>query len=77
MGIYSPQQPSSGYENAGYGRWRFADAKVVKWNCVFRIKDEDKPIPTGRHSFWCTVVVGDLAIVTSTLKTLHEQADKP
>ena len=38
MGVYSPDQPSKGFETAGYGRFRFAAEKVVKWNCVFRTK---------------------------------------
>lgn len=77
LGVFSPHQPSKGFETVGYGRWRLKEDKVVKWNCVFRIKDTDKPIPTGRHTFWCTLAVGDLATVTSTLKKLHEQATQP
>ena len=45
MGIFSPQQPAKGFENAGYGRFRFRAAKVVKWNCVFRVRDAAKVKP--------------------------------
>ncbi len=41
MGIYSPDQPSAGYAHAGYGRFRFAAQKVVKWNCVFRVRNAE------------------------------------
>src|SRR5208283_3059341 len=40
MGIFSPDQPSPGHDKARYGRFRFKDAKVVKWNCVFRVRND-------------------------------------
>ena len=69
MGIYSPQQPSSGFENAGYGRWRFASQKVVKWNCVFRIRRQEGVSP-GDYSFRSYVVVGTLSDVAATIMKL-------
>ncbi|MGE0610608.1 MAG: hypothetical protein AB7O62_26195 [Pirellulales bacterium] len=69
MGVYSPDQPSAGYEQAGYGRFRFAEAKVVKWNCVFRFH-EAAGIPPGDHSFRCYVCVGTLAEVREALIAL-------
>ena len=57
--IFSPD-PSP-----GYGRWRFAAEKVVKWNCVFRRRDA-----TGDHPFRCFVAVGTLDDVTASLKKL-------
>ena len=59
MGIYSPD-PSP-----GYGRWRFAAEKVVKWNCVFRKKN-----PAGENAFRMFVAVGSLEDVTSALRKL-------
>lgn len=70
MGIYSPDQPSAGYVYAGYGRWRFAAAKVTKWNCVFRIRDPNGIAP-GEYSFHNFVIVGDLQTVVDSLNKLH------
>ena len=72
MGIYSPQQPAPGYENAGYGRWRFERERVVKWNTVFRQRDVDGIAP-GEYSFRNFVVVGDRETVRTSLITLHHQ----
>ena len=49
MGVFSPDQPSPGYEKAGYGRFRFKAEKVVKWNCVFRLRTAkgSPPVLTG------------------------------
>ena len=60
MGIWSPD-PSP-----GYGRWRFAAEKVVKWNCVFRERD----VKPGDKTFRCFVAVGTLADVKATLTKL-------
>lgn len=73
MGIFSPDQPSAGYRNAGYGRWRFQAQKVVKWNCVFRIRDPTNGIRPADYSFRNFVIVGDLKTVRSTLQRLSLQ----
>ena len=70
MGIFSPDQPSSGYAQAGYGRWRFNAEKVVKWNCVFRIRDP-KGVAGGEYKYRCFVIVGSLDDVKETLAGLH------
>jgi hypothetical protein len=72
MGVYSPDQPSPGYEQAGYGRFRFEQERVVKWNCVFRIRDPEG-IEPGEYAFRTFVVVGDLASVTQSLRALHRK----
>ena len=72
MGIYSPQQPSAGFENAGYGRWRFERERVVKWNTVFRIGRAGGDEP-GEYSFRNFVVVGDRETVRTSLVELHRQ----
>lgn len=72
MGIYSPQQPSLGFENAGYGRWKFAGQRVVKWNCVFRVR-EPAGIPPGEFSFRQFVVVGNRETVRTSLIELHHR----
>lgn len=75
MGIYSPQQPSPGFENAGYGRWRFARERVVKWNTVFRLRHADG-IESGEFSFRNFVVVGDRETVRMSLVELHRRISK-
>lgn len=69
MGVYSPDQPSRGYEKAGYGRFRFKAENVVKWNCVFRTKSE-KGIATGEHRFRVFVAVGTREDVRQSLAAL-------
>ena len=73
MGVFSPDQPSRGFENAGYGRFRFPGAKVVKWNCVFRMRDAMKGIAPGDYSFRNFIAVGDLATVKASLIELHRE----
>jgi hypothetical protein len=58
MGVWSPEA------SPGYGRWRFAAEKVVKWNCVFRERDF-KP---GERTFRMFVAVGTLGEVAAALK---------
>jgi hypothetical protein len=72
MGVFSPGQPSRGYEQAGYGRFRFARQKVVKWNCVFRIRNRHG-IEPGDYAFRMFVIVGDLKTVTQSLRALHRE----
>lgn len=69
MGIYSPDQPSPGYAQAGYGRFRFPAERVVKWNCVFRVRDPSGIRP-GDYSFRMFVIVGNLETVRQTMQTL-------
>jgi hypothetical protein len=73
MGIYSPQQPSPGFPQAGYGRWRFVHRKVVKWNCVFRVRNSDGVEP-GNYSFRCLVIVGRLDAVVAGMLKLQKEA---
>lgn len=72
MGVYSPQQPSLGYEQAGYGRFRFQAERVVKWNCVFRLRSS-RGVEPGEYAFRSYVVVGDLPTVTETLRMLQRR----
>ena len=75
MGVWSPMQPSKGFEHAGYGRFRFKAQKVVKWNCVFRVV-HPKELPTGEYSYTCYVLVGSLQNVTDTMSELHRRFGK-
>jgi len=75
MGVYSPQQPSAGYEHAGYGRFRFERQKVVKWNCVFRVRRR-QGVPSGDYSFRSFVVLGTREDVRRTIVKLHGLSNK-
>lgn len=72
MGVYSIQQPSPGFEQAGYGRFRFNSERVTKWNCVFRVRRPDG-IPAGDYRYQALVVVGALDDVQSSLIALVEK----
>jgi hypothetical protein len=67
MGIYAPPQAEAGTTGPTYGRWKFKDAKVVKWNCVFRVKDTNL-IRTGDFSYRLVVPIGTLEDVESMLR---------
>jgi hypothetical protein len=69
MGVFSPDQPSRGFETVGYGRFRFKDENVVKWNCVFRVRDEAGIAP-GEYRFRLFVAVGTQEDVRQALTAL-------
>ena len=68
MGVYSPDLPQNGL---GYGRFTFPD--VVKWNCVFR----ENNVGPGAYSYRCLVVLGSVAEVQDTLRSLHQKRQNP
>lgn len=72
MGVYSPDQPSKGFENAGYGRWNFGSQNVVKWNCVFRLRNGDG-IAAADYSFRTFVIVGTLDDIRIAMLRLHSE----
>jgi len=67
MGIYAPPQPQADTAPARYGRWRFARERVVKWNCVFRVRNAAGLAP-GEYSYRMRVPFGSLAEVESMLR---------
>ncbi len=69
MGIYAPPQPAPGTAGPSYGRFRFEQEKVVKWNCVFRVSDGEG-LAAGDYAFRMFVIVGDLATVTDSMRAL-------
>jgi hypothetical protein len=75
MGVFSPDQPSPGYEAAGYGRFRFRAEKVVKWNCVFRVRGATGVAP-GDYRFRVFVAVGTLDDVRRALDALTREFAK-
>jgi hypothetical protein len=72
MGVYSPDQPSKGFENAGYGRWNFGSQNVVKWNCVFRLRNGEG-IAAAEYSFRTFVIVGTLEDIRIAMLRLHSE----
>lgn len=76
MGVYSPDQPSPGFERVGYGRFHFKAEKVNKWNCVFRVRDP-KGIAGGDYHFRTFVAVGTLEDVKTTLTALSKEFRHP
>jgi hypothetical protein len=70
MGIYSPEP------HPGYGRFRFLQKKVVKWNCVFRVTNTDG-IPPGDFRYRMYIPVGSLEEVVASLRRLHEVFAEP
>ena len=66
MGIFSPPQKLPDTRGPNYGRWNFADARVVKWNCVYRVRN-DQGIHGGDYSYRMLVPVGTLAEVAAML----------
>ena len=75
MGIYTPEMPSSPSDKPTYGRFRFPREKVVKWNCVFRIRNATGIDLTG-VSLRMFVCVGSLTDVVTTQNALHAKYAK-
>ncbi len=72
IGIFSPPQNSPHTTGPTFGRFRFREEKVVKWNCVVRVHNESRLAP-GEYPFRMFVAVGDLATVTDSLRALHRE----
>lgn len=78
MAIFCPEgvigQPESSGTITGptYGRFRFENEKVVKWNCVFRLRNQPK-ILSGDYKFSMFVIVGSLSQVQATLNELAKR----
>jgi hypothetical protein len=72
MGVYSAQQPSPGYAQAGYGRFRFADQQVVKWNCVFRVRNA-AGLEAKEYRYRSFVALGTLDMVRESLTDLMQR----
>ena len=72
MGIFAPPQNAPHTTGPTFGRFRFSAEKVVKWNCVFRVRD-DAGITPGEYPFRMFVIVGDVATVADSLRALHRE----
>ncbi len=66
MVVFAPTQTQPHARGASYGRWRFKDHRVVKWNCVFRVRDTSGISP-GDYSYRLLVPVGTLSEVEKML----------
>lgn len=72
MGIFSPPTVAPKMAGPTFGRFRFVAEKVVKWNCVFRLRDREGMAPTD-YPFRLFVIIGDLAAVTESLRRLQAE----
>jgi hypothetical protein len=70
MGVYSPEP------GPGYGRFRFRAERVVKWNCVFRVRDPAGVRP-GDYRYRTFVIVGTLEDVRHSLGRLSDEFRSP
>ena len=70
MGIIAPDPAPAGSAGPGYGRFRFVAEKVVKWNCVFRVRPSDGAVPAGEYRYRMLVPIGTLADVEAALAKL-------
>lgn len=69
MGVFSPTKSPAGQPPVGYGHFQFEHDKVVKWNCVFRLRQAE-PIAPGEHGFQLYVVLGTREDCRRTLAAL-------
>ena len=74
MGVFTPDRPPAGQPPVGYGRFEFEPEKVVKWNCVFRLR-QTEPIKPGDYSFQLYVVIGTREDCRRTLVALTQEFD--
>lgn len=72
MGIFSPYRPPAGQAAVGYGRFRFEHDKVMKWNCVFRLRSPGGIVP-GDYAYQLYVVVGTREDCRRTLAALTQE----
>jgi len=72
MGIFTPDRPPAGQPPIGYGRFKFDHEKVVKWNCVFRLR-QPEPIKPGDYSYRLFVVLGTREDCRRTLVALTQE----
>jgi len=77
MGIYAPPQPQPQPAPPGCGRWRFGPERVVKWNCVFRVRHAAGLAP-GDYSYRMRAPIGTLTDVEAMLRAwVREERAKP
>src|SRR5215469_57391 len=67
MGIFTPPQTQPDTTGPTFGRWYFNDARVAKWNCVYRVR-KPQGIRDGDYTYRMLVPVGTLDQVTAMLR---------
>lgn len=72
MGVFSPYRPPAGQPAVGYGRFRFEQDKVVKWNCVLRLRSP-AGIRPGDYAYQLYVVIGTREDCRRTLAALTQE----
>lgn len=72
MGVFTPDRPPAGQPAVGYGRFKFEHEKVVKWNCVFRLRSP-AGIKPGDYGFQLYVVLGTREDCRRTLAALTQE----
>ena len=72
MGVFSPEPTNKQLGRPSYGRFDFRQEHVMKWNCVYRVRNKNGVEP-GEYAFSHFVAVGDLAMVQQSLRKLHEE----
>ena len=72
MGVFTPYRPPAGQSAVGYGRFKFDHDKVMKWNCVFRLRSP-AGIKPGDYAFQCYVVIGTREDCRRTLAALTQE----
>ena len=72
MGVFTPTRPPAGQPAVGYGRFKFEHDKVVKWNCVFRLRSP-AGIKPGDYGYQLYVVIGTREDCRRTLAALTQE----
>ena len=72
MGVFTPTRPPAGQLAVGYGRFKFEHDKVVKWNCVFRLRSPGG-IKPGDYGYQLYVVIGTREDCRRTLAALTQE----
>lgn len=70
MGIFAPPQKLPDTTGPIFARWYFDDARVAKWNCVYRVHNP-QGIRDGDYTYRMLVPVGTLKQVTAVLRDWH------
>ena len=66
MGIFAPPQKEPNTRGPSFGRWNFPEARVTKWNCVYRVS-HPQGIRNGDYNYRMLVPFGTLAQVEKML----------
>lgn len=67
MGIFAPPQRQLDTTGPIFAHWYFDDARVAKWNCVYRVHNS-QGIRDGNYTYRMLVPVGTLEQVTAMLR---------